>query len=292
MTKVLRGINTWQGPTRAGDLLESFRNHLSSGPFKLADLSTKFDVTEARRNGKPLKKLWELTQLSANDFADEVARFFGLRRVGLADFMAATSLARPVFAPVSQEIDHVRLSNVRRASRLVIGRSERRGGRACGGNRARRAARDRGGVVRGHRNRARRRGLRTRCSRRKAATLPRCAGRRRHREPARPRERCSGRPRGQRSAGKSGRTARHRHSYRAVPDRSRRADAGRRIAATMPTPAGVLPQALVSRIKNSGWAQYRGTPAAAGWRCAAAGSPELRSTSAWRRCRRSTASRR
>jgi general secretion pathway protein E len=121
MTKVLRGINTWQGPTRAGDLLESFRNHLSSGPFKLAHLSTKFDVTEARRNGKPLKKLGELAELSANDFADEVARFFGLRRVGLADLMAATSLADRFSHRFLRESTIFAYQTSDGRSRLVIG---------------------------------------------------------------------------------------------------------------------------------------------------------------------------
>ncbi|MDR3468664.1 MAG: GspE/PulE family protein [Xanthobacteraceae bacterium] len=38
-------------------------------------------------------RLWEATSLSANDFADEAARFFGLRRVLLPDLMAARTLA-------------------------------------------------------------------------------------------------------------------------------------------------------------------------------------------------------
>ena len=39
-----------------------------------------------------LRKLWELTDLSANDFADEVARFYGLARVGLPELIAASPL--------------------------------------------------------------------------------------------------------------------------------------------------------------------------------------------------------
>ncbi|MBV8925060.1 MAG: type II/IV secretion system protein [Bradyrhizobium sp.] len=42
-----------------------------------------------RRQGK----LWELSHLSANEFADEAARFHGLDRVSLQDMMSATSLA-------------------------------------------------------------------------------------------------------------------------------------------------------------------------------------------------------
>jgi general secretion pathway protein E len=37
-------------------------------------------------------KLWELTDLSANEFADEAARFFGLDRVTLQDMLSAASL--------------------------------------------------------------------------------------------------------------------------------------------------------------------------------------------------------
>jgi len=37
-------------------------------------------------------KMWELTDLSANEFADEAARFYGLGRVSLPDLLAATPL--------------------------------------------------------------------------------------------------------------------------------------------------------------------------------------------------------
>src|SRR5215469_11014548 len=38
-------------------------------------------------------KLWELADLSANEFAEEAARFHGLERVTLQDMMSAVSLA-------------------------------------------------------------------------------------------------------------------------------------------------------------------------------------------------------
>src|SRR5262249_18412338 len=44
-----------------------------------------------------LRKLWELTDLSANDFADEVAYFYGLPRIALPQLVAAA----PVTAPFS-----------------------------------------------------------------------------------------------------------------------------------------------------------------------------------------------
>jgi general secretion pathway protein E len=40
-----------------------------------------------------LRKLWEATELTANSFADEVARFYGLRRLTLPQLMAVPSLA-------------------------------------------------------------------------------------------------------------------------------------------------------------------------------------------------------
>jgi len=39
-----------------------------------------------------LRKLWELTDLSASDFADEVAQFHGLKRLGLPQLIAASAL--------------------------------------------------------------------------------------------------------------------------------------------------------------------------------------------------------
>src|ERR1700734_4370719 len=44
--------------------------------------------TSVRRQGK----LWELTDLSAGEFADEAARFHGLERVTLQDIMSALPL--------------------------------------------------------------------------------------------------------------------------------------------------------------------------------------------------------
>jgi general secretion pathway protein E len=48
---------------------------------------------EKSRSEKNLRDLWELTDLSANDFADEVARFYELPRVSLPQLIAAAPLA-------------------------------------------------------------------------------------------------------------------------------------------------------------------------------------------------------
>src|SRR6516162_4310948 len=56
----------------------------------LADLNTtSSDLLAIQRT---LRKLWELTDLSASDFADEVARFYRLPRVSLPQLTDATPL--------------------------------------------------------------------------------------------------------------------------------------------------------------------------------------------------------
>src|SRR5579883_185922 len=47
---------------------------------------------EGGRGGRNFRKLWELSELSASDFADEVARFYRLPCVGLAELLAARPL--------------------------------------------------------------------------------------------------------------------------------------------------------------------------------------------------------
>src|SRR5947208_435424 len=75
------------------DILDEFYRHLVHKQFITGDIRAKFDAAEARRTGKPLQKLCEVAELSAHDFANEVARFFALPRVGLPELMAADSLA-------------------------------------------------------------------------------------------------------------------------------------------------------------------------------------------------------
>jgi general secretion pathway protein E len=78
------------GESTAGDSLQAFYGHLQQRSLLTGNGSDRFNVGEARRLGKPLQKLWQLTETSANEFADEVAGYFALPRVGLADLMAAT----------------------------------------------------------------------------------------------------------------------------------------------------------------------------------------------------------
>jgi general secretion pathway protein E len=76
----------------AGQLLE-FTGYLARKHSITGDLLSKF--TSAGRSGKEkrLRDLWELTDLPANDFADEVAHFYKLPRLDLPQLLAASSLA-------------------------------------------------------------------------------------------------------------------------------------------------------------------------------------------------------
>jgi general secretion pathway protein E len=78
--------------TKPVDILDDFYVNLVSKQLVVGDPSSRFNIAEARRTGRPLQKLWQLTELSAHSFADEVARFFGLPRVSLPELIAATSL--------------------------------------------------------------------------------------------------------------------------------------------------------------------------------------------------------
>ncbi len=82
-----------QYPANSRDILQDFYDFLLSERLRVSDSSSRVNLTEARRTGKPLQKLWQGTELSAHDFADEVSRFFSLKRVTLAELMSAGSLA-------------------------------------------------------------------------------------------------------------------------------------------------------------------------------------------------------
>jgi general secretion pathway protein E len=71
---------------------EDFAKYLVSKNYIAGDLISKFDLPNAQNAGQTLRRLWELTDLSANDFADEVARFHSLPRLNLAELMEASAL--------------------------------------------------------------------------------------------------------------------------------------------------------------------------------------------------------
>src|SRR5262245_5508703 len=82
------------GPGPAADNSLEFVGHLARRHAIAGDLLAK--LTAAKRPGREqrLRDFWELTELSADDFADEVAHFYRLPRVALPQLLAATSLAR------------------------------------------------------------------------------------------------------------------------------------------------------------------------------------------------------
>ena len=78
-------------PPTPGQALQ-FTGYLARKHSLTGDLLSK--LTSINRPGaeKRLRELWELTDLSADAFADEVAHFFKLPRVDLPQLLAASSL--------------------------------------------------------------------------------------------------------------------------------------------------------------------------------------------------------
>ena len=74
------------------NMSKDFAKYLVSKNYIAGDLVSKFDLPNAQNAGQTLRRLWELTDLSANDFADEVARFHSLPRLNLAELMEASAL--------------------------------------------------------------------------------------------------------------------------------------------------------------------------------------------------------
>ena len=73
-------------------IVDEFVNYLSSRHFNAAGLLAKLNSTPRRNGDKTLRDLWEASDLSANDFATEVAAFYRLPRVTLPQLIAATPL--------------------------------------------------------------------------------------------------------------------------------------------------------------------------------------------------------
>jgi general secretion pathway protein E len=74
------------------DVAHEFANHLRSKNHLAGEVSLR-DGT-ASGNERTLHKLWELTELSASDFAEEVAQFFKVPRIPLPDLLAAEPLVK------------------------------------------------------------------------------------------------------------------------------------------------------------------------------------------------------
>ena len=72
------------------DVAHEFANHLRSKNHLAGEVSLR----DGAGSERTLQKLWELTELSANDFADEVAQYFKVPRVPLPDLLAAEPLVK------------------------------------------------------------------------------------------------------------------------------------------------------------------------------------------------------
>jgi general secretion pathway protein E len=70
------------------DILDEFARYLRAKHPVPGDLSAKLGSSNGAGEAK-LRDLWELSELSANDFATEVAAFYDLPRLGLPELVAA-----------------------------------------------------------------------------------------------------------------------------------------------------------------------------------------------------------
>src|SRR5882724_3133938 len=76
----------------SANIIEEFVEYLSSRHFGAGNLLSKLNSTGRRGGEKTLRDLWEASDLSANDFANEVAGFYRLPRVTLPHLIAAPAL--------------------------------------------------------------------------------------------------------------------------------------------------------------------------------------------------------
>ena len=74
------------------DLAYDFADYLRSRNHLAGDSNAPNGPAQSQ-DERTLHKLWGLTDLSANDFADEVSAFFKVPRIGLPDLMSAPALA-------------------------------------------------------------------------------------------------------------------------------------------------------------------------------------------------------
>src|SRR5882724_9522820 len=77
----------------SANIIEEFVEYLSSRHFGAGNLLLKLNSAGRRGSEKTLRDLWEASDLSANDFATEVASFYALPRLTLPQLIAAAPLA-------------------------------------------------------------------------------------------------------------------------------------------------------------------------------------------------------
>jgi len=72
--------------------IEDFAKYLANKNYLLSDTKLEFASSSASTAERSLRRLWESTELTANGFADEVAQFYGLKRLTLPQLVAAPAL--------------------------------------------------------------------------------------------------------------------------------------------------------------------------------------------------------
>jgi general secretion pathway protein E len=97
------GSGQQSGTFRSVNALRHFLNHLFDKKVMPIDASARLQLTMIDGTDKALQKLWQLSETPAQEFADEVASFFALPRIGLADLMSATSLVEKFSARFLRE---------------------------------------------------------------------------------------------------------------------------------------------------------------------------------------------
>src|SRR5450432_1879633 len=85
----------------AHDLASEFANYLRSKNYLAGETNS---LNLLARDERTLHKIWEISDLPANDFADEVALFFDLPRASLPDLLAAPPLVKQFSARFLREM--------------------------------------------------------------------------------------------------------------------------------------------------------------------------------------------
>src|SRR3989440_2385799 len=75
------------------NVVDEFVKYLGERHFNAASLLSKLNAAPRRNGEKTLRDLGEASDLSANDFAEEVARFYRVPRIALPQLIAAPTLA-------------------------------------------------------------------------------------------------------------------------------------------------------------------------------------------------------
>src|ERR1700730_788151 len=71
---------------------EDFAKYLANKNYLLSDTEFGSASSSASTAERSLRKLWETTELTANGFADEVAQFYGFKRLPLPELVPAPAL--------------------------------------------------------------------------------------------------------------------------------------------------------------------------------------------------------